>query len=68
MTTTILIGEICDLLQQELFLTVRLIVQAWKRTTASNSALYCDTVSISIHSNVFIVYLITVAVSQSEGD
>jgi hypothetical protein len=68
MITTILIGVLCDLLQKELFFTVCLIVQARKQTTASNSALYCDMVSISVHSNVFIVFLMTVAVSQSEGD
>jgi len=52
----------------ELFFTVRLIVPAWKQTTAPNSALYCDMVSISVHSNVFIVFFMTVAVSRSEGD
>jgi hypothetical protein len=64
MITTVLTGKLCDPLQQELFFTVRLIVPAWKQTTASNSALYCDMVSISIHSNVFIVFFTTLAVSQ----
>jgi len=64
MITAILAGELCDLLQQDLFFTARVIVHAWKQTTASNSALYCDMVSISIQSNVFIVCLKTVAVSQ----
>jgi hypothetical protein len=68
MITTILIGELCDLLHLELLFTVRLIVQAWKWTTALNSALYCDMVSISIYRHVFIVFLMTVAVSQIEGD
>jgi hypothetical protein len=58
MITTILIGELCDLLQQEPFFTVHLNVQAWKQTTASNSALHCDVVSISIHSNVLFTKLI----------
>jgi len=64
MITAILTGELCDLLQQELFFADRLTAQAWKQTTASNSALYCDMVSISIQSNVLIVRLMTVAVSQ----
>lgn len=68
MITTILIGKLHDLLHQELFFTVRLIVQAWKQMTVLNSVLYRDMVSISIHSNVFIVCLMTVAVSQIEGD
>jgi hypothetical protein len=67
MITTVLIGELCDPLQQNFF-SVRLIVPAWKQTTAPNSALYCDMVSISIHSNVFIVFFMPMAVSQSEGD
>jgi len=64
MITAILTGELCDLLEQELFFADHLIAQAWKQTTASNSALYCDMVSISIQSNVLIVRLMTVAVSQ----
>jgi hypothetical protein len=68
MITTILIGELCDLLHQELFFTVRLIVQAWKRTTVLNSALYCDMVSILTYTNVFTVFVMEVVVPQIVGD
>jgi hypothetical protein len=50
-------GQLLNQLLQDVFFTVQLILHAREQMAASDTALHCDMVSISIHSNVFIFLL-----------